>query len=118
MNKLFIVAVAIAIAFARPASAQGTSPTPGIAGGKVAADGTVLRGTGFSVRRVRRGIYAITLSPGVFPTGCAAVTVTPQTTNVVPVAYQQRCGRPVIVRFYYEIDGSADADFSFTAIMD
>lgn len=117
MNR-FIPAVAVAIAFVGPASAQGTYPTPGAAGGKVAADGAVLRGSGFTVRRVRRGVYAITLSPGVFPTGCAAVTVAPQNT-LVPIVYQNRCGADVVVKFYAENSpDKEDVEFSFTAIVD
>lgn len=93
-------------------------PTPTVLAGEVAANGTIVRGTGFTVLRARRGIYAITFPPSLLDTGCAAVTVTPQV-PVIPVAYQTRCNGQVVVTLYAQ--GSklkVDEAFSFTAIED
>ncbi len=90
MNRLSILAIALAIGLACPASAQGVfpngAPETGMAtsvAGAVSLDGQVLHGAGFTVRRRGPGQYAITFQHGIFRTGCAAITV--EGTSLFPI---------------------------------
>lgn len=52
-----------------------TGTGPAVLAGEVSENGTVLRGTGFTARHVRRGEYLIFFKPG-YTRGCIAMVVT------------------------------------------
>ena len=71
MNR-FILASAVAIALVGPVYAgnlyrpvMSTSHSFGVAAGEIAADGGIERGSDFTVRHLRQGVYAIRFDPGV-----------------------------------------------------
>lgn len=129
MNK-FIVGIAFAVALAGPAYASGqfglsapSSQNLVVGAGQVAADGQIVRGSGFVVHHIRRGEYLIAFSPGYFPTGCAAMTVAgvgADTYSPIGEVVQQRgCGDYFHVSFYPpNSTHKIDAAFQFTAIED
>ncbi len=87
------------------------------------ADGQIVRGSGFVVHHVRKGDYLIAFSPGYFPTGCAAMTVTAVGTGTYPligeVVQQRGCGDYFHVSFYRpDSTHRIDTAFQFTAIED
>src|SRR5579863_2337340 len=89
MNRYVVLAIACSIALIGPASAANfyRYAAPHIAaqptvGGVVLPDGSIKYGTGFRADRTGLGTYVIRFDRGVFPTDCATVVVSPDTSGL------------------------------------
>ncbi len=124
MNR-FTVFAALALASIGSASAgtfyhgmNGTA-SPVVAGGIVASNGSVGRGSGFSVTHPAPGHYVIKFTPGFFPTGCAAMVANPWAgrpliANVAVTGCESKA--PVFHVIVQRVDGILeDKHFSFVA---
>jgi hypothetical protein len=102
MNRV-VTLIALAIALGGPASATimntDVKVNTNVVAGQVSASGVVERGTGFRVRLTGFAIYEIKFDRRYFPSGCAAMVVSPNAA-VVPVVAQNRCGGVFDVVFY------------------
>jgi hypothetical protein len=84
MNR-FVTLLALAIGVSGPASAGAISPYVGplgvnntnVVAGQVSASGVIEHGSGFRVRMITPGVYDITFDRRYFPSGCAAMVVSP-----------------------------------------
>jgi hypothetical protein len=83
VNRFIFLVIAFAIAFVGPAYAGGiylyrsavaAATSPAVAG-LIGDDGRILHGRGFTVKHPGTGHYHIEFDPGIFPSGCASMTV-------------------------------------------
>jgi hypothetical protein len=118
MNR-FVTLLALAIGVSGPASAGIINPygdpdlNANVVAGQISGSGVRERGVGFRVQRTSGGYYEITFNKRFFPSGCAALVVTPDA-PVTPVVMQSQCGAPFYVSFYLG-NKLAGADFQFIA---
>jgi hypothetical protein len=118
MNRLVALS-ALAIGLAGPASAGVIHPygdpelNTNVVAGQVSGSGVIERGLGFRVHRTFAGVYEITFDRRYFPSGCAALAVSPNAA-VIPVVTQLHCGDTFHVSFYINNE-LAGADFQFIA---
>ena len=127
MNRFVWVAVGLGVALVAPVSA-GTmfryisppSQNQVVASGQIDADGHIVRGTGFAVQHLRRGEYLITFRAGYFPTGCAAMTVTPAELLYANIGrvHQESFDNRFRVEYNYQISDRANTPFYFIAVGD
>jgi hypothetical protein len=98
--------------------------SPKTAAGIVLADGSVYRGSGFTVAHPTEGHYVITFSPSFFPTGCAAMSVEPFSREdlvrymigEVTIVGCERHNPVFNVRLWRDIRIPADKEFSFIVV--
>src|SRR5580700_777359 len=126
MNRSILFGVAFAVALVGPVSAATMyryfSPTsnPVIVAGEIDRYGRVGHGTGFTALHVGPGKYQIDFSPGVIPSGCAAMVVEPIHPNGEGITTQvhQKSGCGPIFHVYLQYPGTnekPDHDFYFIA---
>lgn len=120
MNRL-VTLLALAVGLGAPASAGAISPyvaplgtnDRNVVAGQVSLEGVIERGFGFRLHRDTAGGYIIKFDRRYFPSGCAAMVVSPNA-PVTPVVFQNHCGGPFVVTFY-EDSHVAAAGFQFIA---
>ena len=106
MNR-FVTLLALAIGVSGPASAAAVSPyaaplgvnNTDVVAGQVSVEGVIERGFGFRVHRDSAGAYLIKFDRRYFPSGCAAMVVSPNAA-VFPVVTQSQCGGDFNVSLY------------------
>ena len=119
MNRFALAILTLAIALGGPASAGIINPygnpelNTNVVAGQVSELGVVERGLGFHVH-LNGYSYEIKFDRRYFPSGCAAMVVSPVAV-VVPAVEQGRCGGPFYVTFYDVNLHSATSDFQFIA---
>jgi hypothetical protein len=122
MNRFALAILTLAVALGGPASAGIISPSrnpelsTNTAAGQVSASGEIERGVGFRVNRNTAGGYIITFDRRYFPSGCAAMVVSPMNAPLVPSVTQRNlCGGEFIVNFF-SLNGNLEAgEFQFIA---
>ncbi len=103
MNRL-VTLLALAIVVSGPASANIINPygnpelNTNVVAGQVSGTGVIERGLGFRVHRTHVGVYEITFDRRYFPSGCAAMVVSPNIA-LTPVVTQINCGDTFDVSF-------------------
>jgi hypothetical protein len=103
MNRL-VTLLALAIGVSGPASAGIINPyaeviNSNVVAGQVSVEGVIERGFGFRVHRDSAGAYLIKFDRRYFPSGCAAMVVSPDAA-VFPVVTQSQCGGDFNVSLY------------------
>lgn len=118
MNRL-VTLLALAIGVGAPASAGIINPygevNTNVVAGQVSATGVIERGSGFRAHRDQDGTYEIKFDKRYFPSGCAAMVVSPMTGPLVPSVSQHRCGGRFYVNLYNSAGDLAAEDFQFIA---
>jgi hypothetical protein len=105
MNR-FVTLLALAIGVSGSASAGIINPygnpelNTNVVAGQVSASGVIERGVGFSVQVVETGTYRIKFDRRYFPSGCAALVVSPMTLPTGQLVAEDHCKRRFVVRFY------------------
>jgi hypothetical protein len=106
MNRFPLAILTLAIALAGPASAGIISAygnpelNANVVAGQVSSVGVIERGAGFRVH-LNGGTYEITFDKRYFPSGCAALVVSPSA-PLPPVVAQNHCGDKFSVLFYQD----------------
>jgi|HubBroStandDraft_6_1064221.scaffolds.fasta_scaffold225892_1 hypothetical protein len=119
MNRL-VTLLALAIGLGAPASAGIVNPygalgvnNTDVVAGQVSGSGVIERGSGFRVHRDEAGAYEIKFDKRYFPSGCAAMVVSPSSA-VSPIVVQNHCGGVFDV-FFYLNNRLTGAGFQFIA---
>ena|GEM_PF-6629813 len=124
VNRTVISGVALALALFGPVSAQTLRGVPGlqnpeVIAGEVAANGAIVKGTGFIVRYLNQGRYEV-LFRTPFEASCPVMTVTVASNFPAPPIAQVNphlCGRSYRVSFWSPTAKSfADQAFDFVAV--
>jgi hypothetical protein len=106
MNRFALAILTLAIALGGPASAGIISPygnpelNTNVVAGQVSSLGIIERGAGFRVQ-LNGDTYEITFERRYFPSGCAALVVSPSA-PLLPVVAQNHCGDKFFVTFYQD----------------
>jgi len=124
MHRWLAGGISTALLLGAPVSAQtfgsyGSQDRLQSAAGQVAADGSVVRGSGFKVRHLGPGTYRITFRSGYFPSGCAAISAQGTTQVIWSFASQRICPHQPSVFYVTTYDApnrQGDEDFSFIAV--
>lgn len=123
MNR-FVTLLALAIGVSGPASAGAISPyraplgvnNTDVLAGQVSLDGVIERGFGFRVHRNADDSYTIKFDRRYFPSGCAAMVVSPMNAPLVANASQRNlCGGTFIVNLFNSNGNLEPGEFQFIA---
>lgn len=124
MNRLYIISIALAIAFVGTASArpmfqylQPSFQTPRVVAGAIDVDGIVRRGAGFTAEHRATGLYDITFENGFWSSRCASLVVEPRD-DLVSRVRGGGCNNPTFTAKFVDpkTGDPVDIGFDFIAV--